>query len=184
MAPYNNWWFLGIAGRNFAALPIRDEASRSRVLFLIDPSWCSIIIRRRAPDRLKVISNQIPGFSKRFSIILISELLTALPSFGWQKFISLAVILSSTHPNPNLSKNMIVSLSISQLASVRNPLFLSTSIFDASFYKSSDLLADFALGNTFLAVFTPTIYISSLWVNFFSDSSKYDKMMPHLVISV
>jgi hypothetical protein len=53
-------------------------------------------------------------------MILISDLLTVLSSSKWFNFISLAVILSSTHPNPNLSKKMIVSLLVARLASVNN----------------------------------------------------------------
>ena len=53
-------------------------------------------------------------------MILISDLLTVLSSINGFNFISLAVILSRTHPNPNLSKNMIVSLLIVQSASVSN----------------------------------------------------------------
>jgi hypothetical protein len=70
-------------------------------------------------------ANQTPGFSNRFSMILISDLLTVFPSFKWHNLISLTIILSSTHPNPSLSKNMIVSLSISLLTSVSKPLLLS-----------------------------------------------------------
>ena len=68
---------------------------------------------------------QIPGISNKFSSIFISELFAAQSSLKWPRFISLIIILSSTHPNPNLSKKMIVSLSISRLASVCNLNFLS-----------------------------------------------------------
>ena len=70
-------------------------------------------------------ANQTPGFSNRFSMILIKDLLTAFPSLRWQYLSSLAIILSTTHPNPNLSKNMMVSLSISLLTSVSKSLLLS-----------------------------------------------------------
>jgi hypothetical protein len=47
----------------------------------------------------------------------------------------LAVILSRTHPNPNLSKKMIVSFSIAQFVSVINPFYFQSVINTIQFFN-------------------------------------------------
>ena len=48
-------------------------------------------------------NSQIPGLSNKFSSILIRDWLAVQLSFNWFNFISLIMMLSSTHPNPRLS---------------------------------------------------------------------------------
>ena len=136
----------GISGGNRAAIlkKLRLSQKQSGFVLRLNNHQRGDEIKRAAPK----IPCQPPGFSSRFSIILINDLLTGLPSLKWHNFISLTITLSSTHPNPNLSKKMIVSLSISRLTSVCNlPLLFS--------------------------FFCSDINISSHWVIFFSDSSKW-----------